>query len=194
MIKLLLIDNYDSFSYNLQYAFSSLGVKVMVCRNDIDRAKLDSLIDAHDGVVISPGPGNPQQAGHCLDIIADYHETKPVLGICLGHQAIVEAFGGEIVRADNIVHGKTALLDIESRGLFADMTAPIRVARYHSLQANPRNMPSSLRVDATVRGSNVVMAVSHTQLPVYGVQFHPESIMTRDGDTLLKYFLKKITH
>lgn len=192
MKKLLLIDNYDSFTYNLQYSFKSLGAEVIVCRNDIERNALSSLIAESDAVVISPGPGKPSDAGHCLEVISEFHQTKPMLGICLGHQAIVEAFGGKIVSANDVVHGKTAILEYQKRGLFANLSSALCVARYHSLQAQKSTLPNQLRVDAMTQDMQTIMAVSHQSLPVFGVQFHPESIMTRHGNSILKTFLSTI--
>lgn len=192
MKKLLLIDNYDSFTYNLLYSFNALGAEVTVCRNDIERSSLNSLINESDAIVISPGPGKPSEAGHCLDIITEFYQAKPILGICLGHQAIVQAFGGEIVSANEIVHGKTATLEYKQRGLFSNIISSPTVARYHSLQAQKSTMPEDLRVDAVTQDEQTVMAVSHRHLPVFGVQFHPESIMTKQGDAIFEAFLSTI--
>lgn len=185
-MKIVLIDNYDSFIYNLKYELEVIGSKVTVCRNDVDYQKLVGLCQRSDAVVISPGPGTPSNAGHCLELVKDLAGEKPILGVCLGHQVVVEAFGGEVGAAKSIVHGKTATLTLNNSGLLARMGKSMSVARYHSLAAT--RLPRELRIDA-VTADDEVMAVSHIEYPIYGLQFHPESIMTKEGTKILQNFI-----
>ncbi len=186
--KLLLIDNYDSFSYNLVQAFMVLGAEVLVYRNDeigIDEAK--QLAPTH--LCISPGPGTPYDAGVSMDMIRAFAGEIPVFGVCLGHQSIVEVFGGKVVRAARLMHGKTSLVNHDAHGLFEGLPQPAEVGRYHSLIAAPEHMPASLTVTArTAEGE--IMGVRHKELAVEGVQFHPESVLTPDGPHLMGNFLK----
>lgn len=185
-MKIVLVDNYDSFIYNLKYELELTGNEVTVCRNDVDYKKLISLCKSSDAVVISPGPGAPNTAGHCLKLVKELAGVKPILGVCLGHQVIVQAFGGEIGAAKSIVHGKTSRLTLNNSGLLATMGKSITVARYHSLAAT--RLPGELQIDAvTVDGE--VMAVSHLEHPIFGLQFHPESIMSKDGTKILQTFV-----
>jgi anthranilate synthase component 2/para-aminobenzoate synthetase component 2 len=185
--RLLLIDNYDSFTYNLVQAFLVLGAEVSVFRNDalaVDAA----LAFAPSHLCISPGPGTPYDAGVSMDMIRAFAGRVPVLGVCLGHQAIVEVFGGKVVRADRLMHGKTSLVQHDERTLFAGLPQPCEVGRYHSLIAAPASLPGELEVSArTAEGE--IMGVRHRSLAVEGVQFHPESILTPAGPTLLANFL-----
>lgn len=185
-MNIVLIDNYDSFIYNLKYELEVIGNTVTVCRNDVDYKSLISLCQRSDAVVISPGPGVPSKAGHCLAMIKELAGQKPILGVCLGHQVIVEAFGGEVGAAKSIVHGKTAKLILNNSGLLTSMGTNITVARYHSLAAT--RLPRELRVDA-VTFDDEIMAVSHIEYPIFGLQFHPESIMTKDGTKVLQNFI-----
>ena len=188
MPKLLLIDNYDSFTYNLVQAFLVLGADVHVYRNDaisVSEARL--LAPTH--LCISPGPGTPYDAGVSMQMIRAFAGEVPVLGVCLGHQSIVEVFGGKVVRAGRLMHGKTSLIEHDGRTLFAGLPQPCEVGRYHSLIAAADNMPAELEVNArTAEGE--IMAVRHRRLLVEGVQFHPESILTPDGPELLRNFLE----
>jgi len=188
---MLLIDNYDSFTYNLVQAFMTLGADVHVHRNDaitIDEAL--ALEPTH--LVISPGPGRPEAAGRSLDMIAAFAARTPILGVCLGHQSIVQHFGGRIVRAERLMHGKTSNVSHDGRELFAGMSQPFEAGRYHSLAASDDAMPDELEVTArTDRGE--IMAVRHRELPVEGVQFHPESVLTPEGDVLLANFIERGT-
>ena len=186
--KLLLIDNYDSFTYNLVQAFLVLGADVRVFRNDaIDIAEAQALAPTH--LCISPGPGTPYDAGVSMDMIRSFAGRIPVLGVCLGHQSIVEVFGGKVVRAGRLMHGKTSLIDHDSRTLFAGLPQPCEVGRYHSLIAAPESLPAHLQVSArTPEGE--IMGVRHTELVVEGVQFHPESVLTPDGPKLMENFLR----
>jgi para-aminobenzoate synthetase component 2 len=185
--RLLLIDNYDSFTYNLVQAFLVLGAEVLVYRNDaitVDDAR--ALAPTH--LCISPGPGTPYDAGVSMDMIRAFAGKVPVLGVCLGHQSIVEVFGGKVVRAGRLMHGKTSLVQHDGRGLFTDLPQPCEVGRYHSLIAAPQTLPPELTVTArTPEGE--IMGVRHRDLPVEGVQFHPESILTPQGPRLLGNFL-----
>jgi len=186
--KLLLIDNYDSFTYNLVQAFLVLGADVQVYRNDaIDVAAARALAPTH--LCISPGPGTPAQAGVSIEMIRAFAGQIPVFGVCLGHQSIVESFGGRVVRAPRLMHGKTSAIEHDGRGLFVDVPQPCEVGRYHSLIAQPEAMPAELEVTArTSQGE--IMAVRHRRFRVEGVQFHPESVLTPDGPTMLRNFLR----
>ena len=185
--RLLLIDNYDSFTYNLVQAFLVLGAEVSVYRNDV-LTPLEAQALAPSHLCISPGPGTPYDAGVSMDMIRAFAGRIPVLGVCLGHQAIVEVFGGKVVRADRLMHGKTSLVRHDQRTLFEGLPQPCEVGRYHSLIAAPATMPAELEVSArTAEGE--IMAVRHRSLVVEGVQFHPESILTPDGPRLLGNFL-----
>ncbi len=185
--NLLLIDNYDSFTYNLVQAFLVLGAEVVVYRNDaITVAQARALAPSH--LCISPGPGTPYDAGISMDMIRAFAGRVPVLGVCLGHQSIVEVFGGKVVRAGRLMHGKTSLVHHDGLGLFAEMPQPCEVGRYHSLIAAPETLPPELTVSArTAEGE--IMGVRHRDLAVEGVQFHPESILTPQGPRLLGNFL-----
>ena len=187
MPRLLLIDNYDSFTYNLVQAFLVLGAEVLVYRNDaITAQEARALTPTH--LCISPGPGTPYDAGISMEMIRAFAGQVPVLGVCLGHQSIVEVFGGKVVRAGRLMHGKTSLVHHDGRGLFADLPQPCEVGRYHSLIAAPETLPPELIVTArTPEGE--IMGVRHRDLAVEGVQFHPESILTPHGPQLLGNFL-----
>jgi anthranilate synthase/aminodeoxychorismate synthase-like glutamine amidotransferase len=186
--RLLLIDNYDSFTYNLVQAFLVLGAEVSVYRNDALSAAA-ALAWAPSHLCISPGPGTPYDAGVSMDMIRAFAGRIPVLGVCLGHQSIVEVFGGKVVRAQRLMHGKTSLVRHDGRTLFTGLPEPCEVGRYHSLIAAPASMPAQLEVSArTAEGE--IMAVRHRALTVEGVQFHPESILTPDGPRLLGNFLE----
>jgi anthranilate synthase/aminodeoxychorismate synthase-like glutamine amidotransferase len=187
--RLLLIDNYDSFTYNLVQAFMVLGAEVLVHRNDritVDEAA--ALAPTH--LCISPGPGTPADAGVSTRIIERFAGGIPVLGVCLGHQALVEAYGGKVGRAGRLMHGKTSLVQHEGRGLFAGLPNPFEAGRYHSLIAERDSLPHALEVTAwTPEGE--VMGVRHRELDLEGVQFHPESILTPQGPALLASFLAR---
>ncbi|HVC01325.1 MAG TPA: aminodeoxychorismate/anthranilate synthase component II [Steroidobacteraceae bacterium] len=185
--KILLIDNYDSFTYNLVQAFLVLGAEVDVRRNDaigVDEA----LSMDHSHLVISPGPGTPRDAGVSLAMIAAFAGRKPIFGVCLGHQSLVEAFGGRVVRAGRLMHGKVSQVAHDGRGVFAGIGQGFTAGRYHSLIAEPQSMPPTLEVSArTAEGE--IMGVRHKLLPIEGVQFHPESVLTPEGPALLANFL-----
>ncbi len=186
-VRLLLIDNYDSFTYNLVQAFLVLGAEVSVYRNDAltpDEAR--ALAPTH--LCISPGPGTPNDAGVSMDMIRTFAGSIPVLGVCLGHQAICEVFGGKVVRAARLMHGKTSLVRHDGSALFAGLPQPCEVGRYHSLIAAPESLPATLAVSART-DEGEIMGVRHRTLTVEGVQFHPESILTPEGPKLLGNFL-----
>ena len=186
--RLLLIDNYDSFTYNLVQAFLVLGAEVSVYRNDaLTPAEARGLAPTH--LCISPGPGTPYDAGVSMDMIRAFAGSIPVLGVCLGHQSIVEVFGGRVVRAARLMHGKTSLVRHEGSALFAGLPQPCEVGRYHSLIAAPESLPEVLAVTART-DEGEIMAVRHRTLSVEGVQFHPESILTPAGPKLLENFLR----
>jgi anthranilate synthase/aminodeoxychorismate synthase-like glutamine amidotransferase len=185
--RLLLIDNYDSFTYNLVQAFLVLGADVHVYRNDAMTVD-EALAFAPSHLCISPGPGTPYDAGVSMDMIRAFAGRLPVLGVCLGHQSIVEVFGGKVVRAGRLMHGKTSVIQHDGNTLFTGLPQPCEVGRYHSLIAAPETLPPELEVSArTAEGE--IMGVRHRALMVEGVQFHPESILTPDGPALLKNFL-----
>ena len=183
---ILLIDNYDSFTYNLAHLFGELGADVVVRRNDaLDADEAERLAPSH--LVVSPGPGRPADAGACLDIVRRLAPSVPTLGVCLGHQAIVEAFGGEIGQARRIVHGKATRIQHDGRGLFQGLPERFEAGRYHSLAAT--TVPECLEISARCPEGEV-MAVRHLELRVDGVQFHPESVLTPDGPELARNFLE----
>jgi len=185
--RVLLIDNYDSFTYNLYQYLCELGAEVSVVRNDaigVDEARQLKP----DFIVISPGPGVPRDAGISVELIRALGPTIPILGVCLGHQAIAEAFGGVITRAPELMHGKASDIHHDGSGVFAGLPSPFSAIRYHSLCAAPEAVPDTLEVTARTN-TGVIMAVRHRQYPVYGVQFHPESILSEHGKALLRNFL-----
>ena len=187
-VRILLIDNYDSFTYNLVQAFRTQGAEVLIYRNDkIDVAEALELEPTH--LVISPGPGQPSSAGNSLDMIAAFVGRTPILGVCLGHQCLIAHFGGEIVRAERLMHGKTSLLDHDGLTVFDGLPAAMEVGRYHSLIATAKSLPAVLEISAKTK-RNEIMAVRHRELPLEGVQFHPESVLTPDGDALMENFMR----
>ena len=185
---LFILDNYDSFTYNLVQYFGELGAEPIVRRNDeITVAELRKMSPTR--ICISPGPGEPKAAGISEDIIRELGPTVPVLGVCLGHQAIGEVFGGEVVRAGRLMHGKTSPIVHEGDGVFAGLPNPFEATRYHSLVVRPESVPACLEVNArTPEGE--IMGLRHRDFPIHGVQFHPESILTKEGKQLLENFLK----
>jgi anthranilate synthase/aminodeoxychorismate synthase-like glutamine amidotransferase len=187
--RLLLIDNYDSFTYNLVQAFMVLGAEVLVHRNDrisVDEAR--ALKPTH--LCISPGPGTPYDAGVSMQMIAAFAGQVPVLGVCLGHQSLVEVFGGKVVRAARLMHGKTSYVHHDGRGILAGLPEPFEAGRYHSLIAQPQSLPDVLEVAART-DEGEIMAVRHRDLAVEGVQFHPESVLTPQGPLLMDNFLQQ---
>ena len=187
-VRLLLIDNYDSFTYNLVQAFRVLGAEVLVHRNDalsIEEAR--ALDPTH--LVISPGPGTPQDAGISMRMIEAFSGSLPILGVCLGHQALVAVFGGNVVRAGRLMHGKTSAVTHDGRTVYAGLSQPFEAGRYHSLIAEDASLPAELEITArTAQGE--IMGVRHRRFTIEGVQFHPESILTPEGPTLMANFLR----
>lgn len=188
-VRLLLIDNYDSFTYNLVQAFLVLGAEVLVHRNDALSVQ-QALQLAPTHLCISPGPGTPYDAGVSMDMIRAFAGVVPVFGVCLGHQSITEVFGGKVVRAGRLMHGKTSMVTHDGQGLFAGLPDPCEVGRYHSLIAQPESLPPELVVTArTAEGE--IMGLRHRELVVEGVQFHPESVLTPHGPALMANFLRQ---
>ncbi len=186
---LLLIDNYDSFVHNLARYFRRLGCELEVVRNDqITAAEIAERNDIQ-AIILSPGPCTPTEAGCSLDLVRILAEKLPILGVCLGHQTIAAAFGGNVVRAAEPRHGRSSLITHEQRGLFASLPSPLRVGRYHSLVAEEETLPPELHVTARDE-AGVIMALEHRELPIFGVQFHPESILTEHGYEMLGNFLR----
>ncbi|PXW92127.1 anthranilate synthase component 2 [Streptohalobacillus salinus] len=188
---ILLIDNYDSFTYNLYQYMGELGEDVKVVRNDAISLEEIHAINP-EAIVLSPGPGAPVDAGICIDVIKEHGESIPILGICLGHQAIGEAYGATIIHAKRVMHGKQSKITHHQQDIFAGLTDPIEVMRYHSLVIDPTTVPETLTITATALDDGEIMAIKHHQLPIYGMQFHPESIGTLDGLTLLSNFFSTI--
>jgi anthranilate synthase/aminodeoxychorismate synthase-like glutamine amidotransferase len=186
---LLVIDNYDSFTYNLVQYLGEMGPEVRVVRNDeLPAAEIAALGPSH--IVISPGPCTPNEAGISLEVIKTYAGKIPILGVCLGHQAIGQAFGGKVVRAARVMHGKTSPISHDGQGLFTGLPNPFEATRYHSLLIERSSVPDSLEVTAET-AEKEIMAVRHKTLPVEGVQFHPESFLTTSGKDLLRNFIAK---
>jgi anthranilate synthase/aminodeoxychorismate synthase-like glutamine amidotransferase len=185
-MRVLVVDNYDSFTYNLVQYLGELGAELDVVRNDA--ATVDELLEKRpDRVVVSPGPCTPNEAGISLEVVKRFPEAGvPVLGVCLGHQSLAQAFGGTVIR-HLPVHGKTTTIEHDGRTIFADVPAPLTVGRYHSLVVDEESLPDAFEISA--RGGGVVMAIRHRELPAEGVQFHPESVLTDEGRTLLRNFL-----
>ena len=193
---ILVVDNYDSFTYNLVHYLNELGAETLVHRNDALTAR-EALDLKPEGVLLSPGPCTPNEAGICLELLAQSPEDLPILGVCLGHQAIGQAFGGEVVRAATLMHGKTSLIHHTGQGVFAGLKSPFTATRYHSLCVERASMPAVLEVTAWTDDGEI-MGVRHTgfahAVRVEGVQFHPESILTEHGHAMLKNFLSQETH
>jgi len=188
-----MIDNYDSFTYNLVQYLGELGAKVETVRND--SLGVDDIRSmSPDGIVISPGPGTPDDAGICLEVVSQLGAEIPILGVCLGHQCIGQSFGGKVVRADRIMHGKTSMIEHSGEGVFRDLPQPFEATRYHSLILENESMPDVLEVTAWVeyQGQPEIMGLKHREYPLEGVQFHPESILTRCGHDLLGNFLERL--
>ena len=184
----VLIDNYDSFTYNLFHYLKELGVDVVVHRNDA--IAVDRVVDADpEGVVLSPGPCTPNEAGICLELVTAAAGRLPILGVCLGHQAIGQAFGGAVVRAPQVMHGKVSAIRHRSSDVFAGLPSPFEATRYHSLVVDRAGLPDCLEVTAET-GDGLIMGLAHKELPVYGVQFHPESIASEHGHALLENFIR----
>lgn len=185
----LVIDNYDSFTYNLVQYLGELGAQVVVRRND--EATIDQLRGLqHDRVVISPGPGRPEQAGVSLDVIKEFGPRMPLLGVCLGHQAIGLAFGGDVIRAPLPIHGKTSTVEHNGQGVFKGLASSFQAGRYHSLVVAEPSLPKELEVLARTTEDGLIMGLRHRTLPIHGVQFHPESVLTNEGRRILRNFLE----
>ena len=189
MVKILLIDNYDSFTYNLVQAFAAKGAEVLTIRNDaITVVEARAIEPTH--LVISPGPGRPDDAGVSLEMIAAFAGSIPMLGVCLGHQCLVQHYGGEIIRAERLMHGKTSMVTHDGGSLFEGMSQPFEAGRYHSLCADATCLPAELAITAkTDRGE--IMGVRHKTMQLEGVQFHPESVLTPEGDMLMANFIRQ---
>tara|TARA_B100001109_G_scaffold105039_1_gene85796 strand:- start:864 stop:1448 length:585 start_codon:yes stop_codon:yes gene_type:complete len=188
--RILLIDNYDSFTYNLVQAFQVENAEVLVYRNDeIDIQSISDINPTH--IVISPGPGNPKNAGISIKVIESFYQTHPILGVCLGHQCLVEFFGGKIIRAEKLMHGKTSQIEHDNQTIFKNMSQPFTAGRYHSLSADKSSMPDQLHVSAKTEEGEI-MGVRHEFFPIEGVQFHPESILTPEGPRLVHNFLRYV--
>jgi anthranilate synthase component 2 len=186
-MRVTLIDNYDSFTFNLVHYIGELGAEVSVWRNDAIGVD-DALAARPDAIVLSPGPCTPNEAGICLDLIRAASGSTPILGVCLGHQAIGQAFGGKVIRAPAPMHGKVSRISHNARGLFRGLNGPFKATRYHSLIIERQGAPEALEISAE-SDDGLIMAVAHRALPVYGVQFHPESIESEHGHAMLGNFL-----
>ena len=183
------LDNYDSFTYNLVQYLGELGADVIVKRND--EVTVDEVVAlSPDRIVLSPGPGRPEDAGVMMDVIRRMGEKTPIFGVCLGHQAIGAVFGGSVVRAVEPMHGKTSTIEHNGRGVFTGLTAPFDASRYHSLVVADAQLPDDLEVTARTKADGVIMGLRHRTFPVHGVQFHPESILTSEGRRILRNFLE----
>ena len=193
-MKFLIIDNYDSFVYNIAQYLGEMNIKSNVIRND--GITIPEILEArYDGIVISPGPGTPDDVrdfGVCMDVIIKVGPTIPVLGVCLGHQGIISAFGGNVTNASRIRHGKTSPVRHNEKGLFKDVKNPFRATRYHSLAGDRAAIPDSLEVTATADDDGEIMGIRHKKYPIEGVQFHPESIMTEEGRKILGNFAEMV--
>ena len=182
------LDNYDSFTYNLVQYLGELGAAITVRRNDqVTIEEIAAMAPTH--IVVSPGPGRPEDAGLTMAVIRHFGESVPVLGVCLGHQAIGAVFGGRVVRAPAPVHGKTAVIEHDGRGLFAGLTGPFAAGRYHSLVVADEGLPAELEISARTREDGIIMGLRHRTRPIHGVQFHPESVLTGEGRRMLQSFL-----
>jgi anthranilate synthase component 2 len=186
-MRLLVIDNYDSFTYNLVHFLGELGAEPLVHRNDKISVDQVAALGA-EAIVLSPGPCTPNEAGICLELIARLGAETPILGVCLGHQSIGQAMGGEVVRAPELMHGKTSRIEHTGKGLFRGLNAGFEATRYHSLTVRPETLPGVLEVTATA-DDGIIMGLQHRSLPLHGVQFHPESIASENGHALLQNFL-----
>jgi len=185
----VVVDNYDSFTYNLVQYLGELGAEVKVVRNDAATVAEIAALGA-ERIVISPGPGRPEDAGITMAVIRELGKTTPIFGVCLGHQAMGAVFGGQVVRADVPMHGKTSTIEHNSRGVFTGITQPFLASRYHSLVVADEGFPADLEVTARTKEDRAIMGLRHRHLPVHGVQFHPESILTGEGHRILRNFLE----
>ncbi len=190
-MKIILLDNYDSFTYNLLHYIGELGAEVAVYRNDAISAS-ELMKKKPDGIVISPGPGTSQQSGICLELVKEASGKIPILGVCLGHQAIGEAFGGTIIRAEKPMHGKVSEMYHEGRTIFKGLPIPFKATRYHSLVVDRASLPDCLEITAITGDDGLIMGLSHKQHNTHGVQFHPESIASEHGHQIIKNFLEGV--
>ena len=188
---ILFIDNYDSFSYNLFQLIGEVTPDIKVSRND--KITVEEIEDLNpDAIILSPGPGRPENAGICMDIVKEFHEKIPILGVCLGHQAICAAFGGKISHAKRLMHGKSSKISLEYDFLFVGLPSEITVGRYHSLSLVEQSLPDCLEIISKSKDDGEIMAVKHKQYNIYGLQFHPESILTPDGITIIQNYIDKV--
>ena len=188
---ILLIDNYDSFTYNLYHQLSEFEENIRVVRNDAITVEEIRILNP-SAIVLSPGPGTPAEAGVCIDVIQRLYNEFPILGVCLGHQAIGEAFGANVTNAKNILHGKTSILDYSKTGLFEQLNEEVEVMRYHSLVIEKGTLSSDFHIDAYSKDDGEIMAIHHKDYPLFGVQFHPESIGTETGRLMIQAFFDKV--
>ena len=186
-MKVLLIDNYDSFTYNLFHYISKFNCNVDVIRNDKIKSK-DIISKKYKKIVISPGPGNPSQAGNCLKIVKDLYKNFSILGVCLGHQVIGQAFGGKIIRAKKVMHGKTSKIYFKKTGIFKNINAPFDATRYHSLIIDRKALPDCFSITAETK-NKIIMGIKHKKYDLHGVQFHPESVNTIVGMKIIKNYI-----
>ena len=188
---ILLIDNYDSFSYNLYQLIGQVNSDIKVSRND--KITIEEIKRLNpEAIILSPGPGKPENAGICMDLVKEFHDKIPILGVCLGHQAICAALGGEVSHAKRLMHGKSSKISLDYDFIFKSLPSEISVGRYHSLSLVEDSLPDCLEIISKARDDGEVMAVKHRDFNVYGLQFHPESILTPDGLTIIENFLEKV--
>ena len=188
---ILLIDNYDSFAYNLFQLIGEVNPKIIVYRND--KISIEEIRKLNpEAIVLSPGPGKPENAGMCIDIVKEFYDEIPILGVCLGHQAICTAFGAKVSYAKRLMHGKSSMISLDDDYIFKDLPNEISVGRYHSLSLMEDTLPDSLKVISKANDDGEVMAIKHKEFDVYGLQFHPESILTPDGLKIIENFLKRV--
>ena len=188
---ILLIDNYDSFAYNLYQLIGEVNSDIKVVRND--RITIDEIRNLNpEAIFLSPGPGKPENAGICIDAVKEFHDKIPIFGVCLGHQAICAAFGGKVSHAKRLMHGKSSMISLDYDFIFKGLASEISVGRYHSLSLVEETLPDDLEIISKAKDDGEVMVVKHKEYNVYGIQFHPESILTPDGITLIANFLEKV--
>ena len=188
---ILLIDNYDSFSYNLFQLIGEVNPDVVVYRND--KISIDEIRSLNpEAIILSPGPGKPENAGICIDVVKEFYDKIPILGVCLGHQAICIAFGAKVSYAKRLMHGKSSIISLDNDSIFEGLESEISVGRYHSLSLKEDTLPESLRIISKAMDDGEVMAVRHNDFNVYGLQFHPESILTPDGLKIIENFLENV--
>ena len=188
---ILLIDNYDSFSYNLYQLIGQVNSDIMVSRND--KITVEGIRDLNpEAIILSPGPGKPENAGICMDLVKEFHDEIPILGVCLGHQAICAALGGEVSHAKRLMHGKSSKISLDYDFIFKSLPSEISVGRYHSLSLVENTLPDCLEVISKSKDDGEIMAVKHRDFNVYGLQFHPESILTPDGLAIMENFIEKV--